>query len=233
MGLGKKTVEAAIEADREIGQIIAKVAISRHFDLEAVESALRTAALSAGAKVLQGLLQGFGSGRREHPAECRCGTIMNSSGIDEKRLITLMGPISYMRSRYECPDCGEARYPGDEELDVVGTGRTPVLRRMMARAGSRQPFKEAKEDLLVYAGIEVSAKDVERVAERTGDHIEIWQSAQQQILLQTETQLPGAKSIPGLYVEMDGTGVPMVRSETFGRKGKEPDGMSKTREVKL
>jgi hypothetical protein len=104
---------------------------------------------------------------------------------------------------------------------------------MMARAGSRQPFKEAKEDLLVYAGIEVSAKDVERVAEKIGDHIEIWQDAQRQTLLQTQAPLRAAKSIPVLYVEMDGTGVPMVRSETDGRKGKQPDGTSKTREVKL
>lgn len=147
--------------------------------------------------------------------------------------MTIMGPISYMRSRYECAECGETRYPGDEDLDVVGTGRTPGLRRMMARAGSRQPFKEAKEDLLVYAGIEVSAKDVERVAEKIGDHIEIWQDAQRQTLLQTQAPLRAAKSIPVLYVEMDGTGVPMVRSETDGRKGKQPDGTSKTREVKL
>jgi hypothetical protein len=104
---------------------------------------------------------------------------------------------------------------------------------MMARAGSRQPFKEAKEDLLVYAGIEVSAKDVERVAEKIGDHIEIWQDAQRQTLLQTQAPLRAAKSIPVLYVEMDGTGVSMVRSETDGRKGKQPDGTSKTREVKL
>jgi hypothetical protein len=158
---------------------------------------------------------------------------MQSKGIEKKILLTIMGPVPFRRSRYECPGCGEARYPGDEELDVGGTGRTPGLRRMMARAGSRQPFKEAKEDLRVYAGIEVSAKDVERVAERIGDYIEIWQEAQRKTLLKAEAPLPGAKSIPVLYIEMDGTGVPMVRSETDGRKGKQPDGTSKTREMKL
>lgn len=158
---------------------------------------------------------------------------MQSKGIEEKILLTIMGPVPYRRSRYECPGCGEARYPGDEELDVVGTGRTPGLRRMMARAGSRQPFKEAKEDLQVYAGIEVSAKDVERVAEKIGEHVETWQSVERETLLQGEAPLPEDKSIPVFYVEMDGTGVPMVRSETEGRKGKQPDGTAKTREVKL
>lgn len=194
---------------------------------------MRTAVLSAGAKVLGGLLEGVGSGRREQSVSCHCGAVMQSKGIEEKILVTIRGPVPYRSSRYECSDCGEARYPGDEELEVIGTGRTPGLRRMMARAGSRQPFKEAKEDLMIYAGIEVSPKDVERVAERIGDHIETWQEAERQTLLQTEVPLSADKTIPVLYVEMDGTGVPMVRSETDGRKGKQPDGTAKTREVKL
>jgi len=78
-GQGEKNAEAAIEADREIEQIMQRWLLTVIFDLEAVESALRTATLSAGAKVLEGLLQGFGCGRREHPVECRCGTIMNST----------------------------------------------------------------------------------------------------------------------------------------------------------
>ena len=183
--------------------------------------------------MLERLLEGFGCGRREHPVECSCGTIMKSKGIVEKILTTIMGRVSYGRSRYECPECGQTRYPGDEELDVVDTGRTPGLRRMMSRAGSRQTFKEAKEDLKVYAGIEVSAKDVERVAERIGEHVEKWQDAERETLLQTEVPLLEDKSIPVLYIEMDGTGVPMVRAETEGTKGKQPDGTAKTREAKL
>jgi len=32
---------------------------------------------------------------------------------------------------------------------------------------------------------------------------------------------------------MDGTGVPVVKAETVGRKGKQADGVAKTREAKL
>jgi hypothetical protein len=229
----KKTIEAAVEADREINQIIEKAAISRKFDLEAVEAALRTAVLATGAKVLGVLLEGIGCGRREQPLQCHCGAIMQSKGIEEKTLLTIMGPTPFQRSRYECDDCGEVRYPGDEELDIVGTTRTPGVRRMMARAGSRQTFKEGKDDLKVYAGIEVSAKDVERVSERIGEQVETWQAAEREKLLQIEAPSPTDKNIPVLYVEMDGTGVPMVKSETDGRKGKQPDGTAKTREVKI
>lgn len=38
---------------------------------------------------------------------------------------------------------------------------------------------------------------------------------------------------PTLYMAVDGTGVPMHRSELVGRHGKQPDGSSKTREAKL
>ena len=191
------------------------------------------AVLSAGAKVLAGLLEGIGCGIRQQPVQCRCGAIMQSKGIEQKTLITIMGPALYRRSRYECDDCGNVRYPGDEELDIVSTGRTPGLRRMMARAGSRGTFKEAKEDLKVYAGISVSPKDVERVAESIGEHVETWQGTEREKLLQIEAPTTEDKSTPVLYVEMDGTGVPMVKSETDGRKGKQPDGTAKTREVKL
>ena len=89
--------------------------------------------------------------------------------------MTLWEPVRFSRSPYECAVCGQVRYPGDELLDVVGTGRSPGLRRMMARADSRQTFKAAREDLKVYAGLELSVKDVEQVAEATGEQIEGWE----------------------------------------------------------
>lgn len=135
---------------------------------------------------------------------------------------------------YRCPSCGTTRFPGDEALDVVNTTRSPGVRRMMSRAGSNRTFKEAKEDLNIYAGITVSAKDVERVAEATGKEVEAWQKIHQSTNLEKAAETETiASSIPLLYISYDGTGVPMVPWETEGRKGKQPDGSAKTREVKL
>jgi hypothetical protein len=119
---------------------------------------------------------------------------------------------------------------------VVGTSRSPGLRRMMARAGSRDTFKEGREDLRVYAGITVSAKDVERVAEKVGAEMEVWSAEERKALLAAEEESgpgPLPKAIPIMYVEYDGTGVPMVPAEVAGRKGKQTDGSAKTREAKL
>ncbi|MBW2122147.1 MAG: hypothetical protein JRH07_09920 [Deltaproteobacteria bacterium] len=114
---------------------------------------------------------------------------MESKGLRAKQLLTILGPVTYRRSMFQCPVCKRTRYPGDEQLDVVGTGRSPGLRRMMARAGSRSTFKEGRDDLKVYAGIRVSAKDVERVAEGIGKQMEQWSKRErQEILSRQETQ---------------------------------------------
>ena len=39
--------------------------------------------------------------------------------------------------------------------------------------------------------------------------------------------------MPVFYIEMDGTGVPVVKAETQGRAGKSQDQSAQTREVKL
>ena len=43
----------------------------------------------------------------------------------------------------------------------------------------------------------------------------------------------GTPSAPTLYLGLDGTGIPMRNKDLAGRPGKQPDGSSKTREVKV
>lgn len=222
-----------MEAEAEIRRIIERVGRGSGFDLEAVEAALRAAVLLAGARLIERLVGPLGQGRQPEAVSCSCGGRMSSRGVEEKTVMTLLGPVRFSRSRYACTVCGQVRYPGDELLDVVGTGRSPGLRRMMARAGSRQTFKEAREDLKVYAGLEVSAKDVERVAEATGEQIEGWESSQRPGILNRQQPPVSEQAVAVMYIEMDGTGVPMVSGALAGRKGKQPDGSAKTREVKL
>ena len=197
--------------------------------MEAWESALRVAVLACGAKVLAEMLAEHGSGRREQELLCRCGQRMESRGVRRKELMTILGPVAYDRSRYQCPRCQAVRYPGDEALDVVGTTRSPGLRRMMARVGSQSTFKDGRDDLKIYAGLEVSAKDVERVAERIGQEMDIW--SREQMLVEDGPEPD--KDIPLMYISYDGTGVPMRPEELIGVKGKHADGVAKTREAKL
>jgi hypothetical protein len=209
------------------------MAVARNVDLEAWETALRAAVLSAGARMLEGLLEGIGSGQGVGPIFCQCGRRMESRGLRSKELLTMLGPVTYARSRFQCSACGAARYPGDEILDIADTTRSPGLRRMMARAGSQSPFKEGHEDLRIYAGLEVGAKDIERVAEGMGQQMEAWLSREREEVLEQNEPLAGENTIPLLYICYDGTGVPMTQEELRGRKGKQADGSAKTREAKL
>ena len=202
-------------------------------DLESWEFGLRQVVLSAGARLLQKILEGVGSGRRGQEVLCACGKRMQSRGRKEKRIKTVLGDITFRRSVFVCPSCGASRFPGDEVLDVVGTGFSPGVRRLMARAGQRDTFKEGRDDLLEFACIRVSAKDVERVAEGTGEEVEAWQRTERLAIVDGDQPAEPREQIPLLYICYDGTGVPMVPWETAGRKGKQADGTSRTREVKL
>ena len=203
-------------------------------DLEAVEVALRQAALQEGAGVLETLLQGVGVGRREQAVRCRCGATMCSVGVRAKQVQTLLGGVRFARSRYRCPACGRTRCPGDEELGIERTSRSPGVQRQVARLGAKEPFREVARDLRELAGVRLSRKDAERLSERIGAEMEQWQERERRALRLSEPPPPEApKSIETLYVEFDGTGVPMVPSELAGRKGKQADGSARTREAKL
>ena len=202
-------------------------------DLEAWESALRTAVLKAGASVLEALLHGVGCGRRAQGVLCQCGGAMKSVGLREKRVHTILGPLLFRRSLYLCPECGCGRFPGDETLGITGTKFSPGLRRMMARAGSRTSFGEAEEDLRVYGAVEVDRKEIERVAKEVGRQIERWMAGEKAKAIRQAGRDTAEQSIPVFYVSFDGTGVPMRAKELRGRKGKQPDGSARTREVKV
>jgi hypothetical protein len=193
-------------------------------DLEAWEQAVWEAALQAGAHVLEKVLAQVGTGRRPQRLRCGCGAVMGSVGQRTKGLTTLLGAVPYRRSLFVCARCGCSRFPGDEQLDIAQTSFSPGVRRRMARAGSRGSFAEAEEDLWFYSRIRVDRRDIERITEQIGRQIECWQVRQ---------PADPPASVPILYVSFDGTGAPMRRGELQGRKGKQPDGSAKGREVKV
>lgn len=154
--------------------------------------------------------------------------------MQEKTLLTLLGPAQYRHSKFQCPHCEKVRYPGDEELDVAGTSRSPGVRRQTARLGAKESFAETAKDLRELAGIELSRKDAERISETVGEGMERW-AEKERIRIRYQVPPPPEfkKTIDTLYIEFDGTGVPMTKREVAGRKGKQKDGSAKTREAKL
>ena len=96
-----------------------------------------------------------------------------------------------------------------------------------------QPFEHGREQMKGLAGLEVTAKSVERASESIGE--DIAQEEQQEIQRAVQLDLPIilGQSVPILYVQMDGTGIPVVKKEAQGRQGKIAGQPAHTREAKL
>lgn len=201
------------------------------FELEAVEMATRAGVHRAGAAVLAGVL-GERGGHAARVA-CVCGAQARYRDHRPKRLLTALGPVEFDRAYYTCPRCHQGQSPRDRELDVEDTECSPGVRRMLAVVGSEASFDEGREQLELLAGLEVTAKAVERHAEAIG--ADIAGGEQEEIRRAKQLELPEvcAPAVPILYIEMDGTGVPVVKSETEGRTGKVEGQPAHTREVKL
>lgn len=222
-----------VEQSAEVARIIRAVEREGKMDLEAVENALRKAVMVAGAEILEAMLEKTGKGLRETPIICSCGERMESQGLGSKTVLSLLGEMTFSRSMYQCPSCHRTRIPGDEALDIVGTSRSPGVRRLMAHFGSKETFKEVSEDLCLAAGLSVSPKDCERVAEKVGEAIESWTEPERKLAEEGMVSWHNPEVPNTLYIEFDGTGIPVVPEETQGRRGKQADGSAKTREAKL
>jgi hypothetical protein len=200
-------------------------------DLEAVEMATRAGMHRAGAAFLRGVLAE--EGNHAGPVDCACGRQAHYHDQRPKQLLTVLGSLHFHRAYYVCPHCRKGQSPRDRELDVEGVNCSPGVRRMLAVVGSESSFDQGREQLELLAGIEVSAKAVERHAEAIGADIEACQQSEIRYAKQLELPVVCGPAVPLLYIEMDGTGIPVVKAETEGRAGKVDGQPAHTREVKL
>jgi hypothetical protein len=164
--------------------------------------------------------------------DCPCGGSFHDKKCEPKTLRTSLGDVRILRAYQRCDKCGAWRMPVDIVLDVLKTGFSPSLRRMMAKTGSMICFDKARDLIKELAGIQVTDKEVERVAEQIGADIQAKEQALTDRIMKGHN--PECAEAPKmLYIAADGTGIPVLKKETEGRKGKGEDGIARTREVKL
>jgi len=203
------------------------------FDLEAMEMAVRSAMHRAGAAALTELLEFPAPSDAQRTVACPCGELARYRELRCKVALTAVGLVQVLRPYYLCPRCHTGQFPVDVDLDMERTEFSPGVRRMQALVGQQAPFDHGREQLKVLAGLEVTTKSVERTAETIGGDIARREQQQIQRAVQLDLPIPVGEPIPILYVQMDGTGVPVVKKETLGRQGKVEGQPAHTREVKL
>ena len=222
---------------REVNQVLGRVFAQRRkdgrTDLEAVESALRAALHQAGAAALSQVLQFAAPAADERQLPCPCGHHARYQEIRSKPLLTIVGPVLLSRPYYSCSQCHVGQFPVDVELDIENTEFSPGVRRMHALVGQQAPFDHGREQMQVLAGLTVTTKSVERIAEAMGSDIAWREQAEIDQALQLDLPVLTGAPIPVVYVQMDGTGIPVGKKETVGRPGKRDGQPAHTREVKL
>ena len=200
-------------------------------DLEATEMALRSAMHQAGAVALGQLLQCDPPGPEQRKQACSCGQSAPYCELRSRRLLTVVGEIELVRPYYLCCHCHRGQFPLDAQLDIENQDLSPGVRRMLSVVGSEAPLDHGRQQMKLLAGLAVTTKAVERTAETLGEDISARQRKQTQQALQFDLPMVMGEPIPILYVQMDGTGVPVTKSErTVGKVEGAP---ARTREVKL
>ena len=196
-------------------------------DFEALEMAVRRKVMWVAARAVEHRLNADASDHTGPSVACACGRQARYVGRRGKNFNSVLGALRLERAYYHCELCEAGFYPRDRSLDMEGGSLSPGVLRMVGRVGAMVSFEESHELLRELAGVDVLTKHVERAAEALGREIA---EDEKEVVEPPGDHEPLA---PTLYLGMDGTGVPVRKQELVNRKGKQPDGSAKTREVKL
>lgn len=198
--------------------------------MEAMETHIRSTMSSIGANLLAELLNSDGGDYR--------GRMFSEDGHNfefkeyrEKKVLTILGEVSIRRAYYYDPEKNIGCCPKDKDMDIEGVSFSPGVRRIMSRVGAYRSFGLGHEDIEEMTGINVTAKEIERISYQSG--IDAEEFLKEEVALVLSGKVVPIESAPKMYICMDGTGVPVVKAETAGRQGKGEGGQAKTREVKL
>jgi hypothetical protein len=194
---------------------------------------VRSAMHHAGAAALTQLLQFVAPAADRRTLPCSCGQLAVYRELRSKPIFTALGKVEVSRPYYLCPHCHQGQCPADVELDIENTELSPGVRRMLAMVGLEAPFDHGRQQMKLLADLEVTTKAVERTAEAIGEDIGKREQAEIQRAVQLDLPMIVGEPVPILYIQMDGTGVPVVKTETAGREGKTEGQPAHTREAKL
>ena len=146
------------------------------------------------------------------------------AGYRSKMVLINLGWIELRRPYLYDPSRGEGRCPQDSAWGFVDSYSPEVLRlgcRAAALAGS---YEAASQDLLIYAGLPIDARQLQRLVSQVAPVMNRWRQGQ--------GPLPQGTAGEVMCIGTDGTGAPMRRRYLRGRKGKK-GGRARTREVKV
>ena len=206
---------------QEISGLI-KQALEGSSNFETLETLVRDTSLRLGASILETMINS--DKNDQHPTFIHPdGTVMDYAGRKEKTFITVLGDITLKRAYYTDKN-GRGYFPRDKKLGLDKDSLSDGVKRIIGHTASVLSFNESSLMIENLTSLHISAKQVERASESLGGEIADNEKSV------VKEGIPCKRT---MYLGIDGTGCPVRKKETEGRKGKQIDGSSKTREVKL
>ncbi|MGV1010732.1 MAG: ISKra4 family transposase, partial [Dermatophilaceae bacterium] len=210
--------------------------------LEAIERAAQQSAAAIGLAALDAVIN-WASQRTTLTVRCPHDDAHRVRMVARrtKQVRTLLGRVEIRRGYYHCHTCQRAGVAGgfapfDDHLGVSGTSLSPGLSRASALAGAEMPYAKGFDLISTVTGLDLaSVSTLARTTRTEGARARALIDAEHQKALDTTPRpIPAAwTNLPDrCYVILDGTGAPMLPSETRGRLGKNGE-RAGTREVKI
>lgn len=234
----KKAVRAAIQ--EELEGFFAQVQDLREGDLEQLEEQVVKTSQQMGRSLLEGILNS--RLREQRPVARRqgsCGPRQRLVGERPKLLLSLVGPVTFVRPYYQCLAVPEAdasgthgEAPDDAVWGVQQRRTTSGVQREISYLCGRLTFEEAAETLCRHVPLGMSARQARTLMRPVGEALASAEDRQVKSLQAEAKQVRSqrreerqTKEIERLYIELDGVlarmrrgSVPMEKEERH-RKG--------------
>jgi len=107
--------------------------------------AIRAVTHRIGGSLLEKLVNADGKGYQGAMMDCGKGHRARFVENREKELITFLSPMEVSRAYYYCEVCRGGVIPKDRALDIVDTGFSPGVRRMMGQVEGRRPLRTGRK----------------------------------------------------------------------------------------
>ncbi len=188
--------------------------------VQQLEGLVRTALFKPANALVGYLLQGAAE-RIDASYQPKAG--QQRKGREQVTINCIFGSFHLERDYYYHEGKKEGHYPADAALGLEGA-HTPALARLVCLEGADESsYQKAEVHLRETGGIEVSARQIQRLVQQVGSAAQSWQARE------AKAPEPESKAVPVMYASADASGVPMRKEELEGRAGKQPDGTAKTR----
>ena len=234
----KKAVRAAMQ--EELEGFFAQVQDLSEGDLEHLEEQVVKTSQQMGRRLLEGILDS--RLREQRPVarrQGRCGHRQRLVGERCKQLLTLVGPVPFVRPYYQCLEvcaedesCSHGEAPDDILWGVHEQRTTSGVQREISYLCGRLTFEEAAESLCRHVPLEMSARQALSLMRPVGEALA---GAEDRQVKSVQAQAQQARSHPAeerqtkeierLSIELDGVmarmrrgSVPMEKEERQ-RKG--------------